>query len=122
VTERRIRCELFTNTNKYFIDAVLSFDPSDPAAVHLRLTDEVTWTFGRELLAAGLEAPTGAGDIQVWPLGRFMGIAMRSDDGWAWLLTNQLQVADFAVDVAEHYPDDDPDVDGFLAQLFKESQ
>ena len=52
----------------------LSYDPADPYAVTVAFhttsgtsSDVVQWTFARQLLADGLTAPAGEGDVQVWP-------------------------------------------------------
>ncbi|WP_051706488.1 SsgA family sporulation/cell division regulator [Nocardioides aequoreus] len=52
------------------LQADLVFDPADPFAVTMvfrNSTQEVRWTFGRELLVEGLYEPTGDGDVHVWP-------------------------------------------------------
>ena len=52
------------------IESDLVFDPSDPYAVTMvfrTVVPEVRWTFGRELLIGGRFAPTGDGDVHVWP-------------------------------------------------------
>lgn len=53
------------------VEAALSYSPADPYAVtavfHADETTPVTWTFGRELLATGLDHPSGEGDVGVWP-------------------------------------------------------
>ena len=53
------------------VDAVLGYDSADPFAVSVTFrvtTDEqVRWVFARELLIAGLDNPTGRGDVMVWP-------------------------------------------------------
>jgi Streptomyces sporulation and cell division protein, SsgA len=52
------------------IDADLVFDPADPYAVTMVFrtgTQEVLWTFGRELLIEGRYSPSGDGDVHVWP-------------------------------------------------------
>jgi hypothetical protein len=53
------------------LDAELRYDPSDPFAVTLAIgtesLDPVVWTFARELLAAGVSAPAGEGDITIEP-------------------------------------------------------
>jgi Streptomyces sporulation and cell division protein, SsgA len=52
------------------IESDLVFDPSDPYAVTMvfrSVVQEVPWTFGRELLVAGRFAPTGDGDVHIWP-------------------------------------------------------
>ena len=52
------------------IESELHYDPSDPyavTAVFLTGSSEVRWTFGRDLLTAGLYEPSGDGDVHVWP-------------------------------------------------------
>jgi hypothetical protein len=52
------------------IEAELQYDPRDPYAVttvFMTGRSQVRWTFGRELLAAGLYEPAGDGDVHVWP-------------------------------------------------------
>jgi hypothetical protein len=52
------------------IEAELQYDPRDPYAVttvFMTARSQVRWTFGRELLAAGLYEPSGDGDVHVWP-------------------------------------------------------
>jgi hypothetical protein len=51
--------------------ASMYYNDSDPYAVRMAFhvgTDEpVEWIFARDLLAAGIEARHGEGDVQVWP-------------------------------------------------------
>jgi len=52
------------------IEAELHYDPRDPYAVttvFMTGASTVRWTFGRELLCAGLYEPSGDGDVHVWP-------------------------------------------------------
>jgi hypothetical protein len=52
------------------LEAELQYDPRDPYAVttiFMTGRNQVRWTFGRELLTAGLYAPSGDGDVHVWP-------------------------------------------------------
>jgi hypothetical protein len=52
------------------IEAELQYDPRDPYAVttvFMTGRSQVRWTFGRELLTAGLYEPAGDGDVHVWP-------------------------------------------------------
>jgi sporulation and cell division protein SsgA len=58
------------------IPAALRYDPHDPFAVRMSFPApatlegvEVSWTFGRELLASGVEEATGEGDVRVRPYG-----------------------------------------------------
>jgi hypothetical protein len=60
-----------TGTGEAELDAELRYDPADPFAVALAIGVEcgepVVWTFARDLLAAGVTAPSGEGDITVEP-------------------------------------------------------
>jgi hypothetical protein len=52
------------------IEAELRYDPADPYAVttvFMTGASQVRWTFGRDLLSAGLYEPAGDGDVHVWP-------------------------------------------------------
>lgn len=52
------------------VPAGLRYDPSDPYAVHITFhtgVAAVQWTFARQLLTDGVSAPTGEGDVSVWP-------------------------------------------------------
>lgn len=58
------------------IPATLHYDRSDPFAVRMTFPApatlegvDVCWTFSRELLTAGLQAPEGFGDVRVRPYG-----------------------------------------------------
>jgi Streptomyces sporulation and cell division protein, SsgA len=58
------------------VPATLLYDRTDPFAVRMAFPPlatlegiEVTWEFSRELLAAGLTAPAGEGDVRVRPFG-----------------------------------------------------
>ena len=51
--------------------ASLDYCADDPYAIkmsfHVGTDEPVEWIFARELLAAGIEGPSGEGDVQVWP-------------------------------------------------------
>lgn len=52
------------------LDTELAYNAADPFAItatFLTVAGEVRWTFGRDLLIAGLYEPTGDGDVHVWP-------------------------------------------------------
>jgi Streptomyces sporulation and cell division protein, SsgA len=58
------------------VPALLCYDGSDPFAVRIAFgeigageVDEagISWLLSRELLQAGLEQPTGDGDVRLWP-------------------------------------------------------
>jgi hypothetical protein len=53
------------------VTARFGFRTEDPFAVTLNFLVEggewVTWTFARSLLEGGLNAPSGDGDVQLWP-------------------------------------------------------
>ncbi|MFI2765616.1 SsgA family sporulation/cell division regulator [Streptomyces echinatus] len=51
----------------------LLYRSQDPLAVQLLFHDSVQglipWVFARDLLAEGTRAPTGTGDVRIWPTG-----------------------------------------------------
>ena len=55
------------------VDATLRYDATDPYAIHIAFRTgpgedgRIEWIFARELLAAGLVASIGDGDVRVWP-------------------------------------------------------
>ncbi len=85
------------------LEGELVFEPSDPYAVSMRLearSGTVVWTFARELLAEGIYAPVGDGDVQVWPCLSNQGdavviIELSSPDGTAMLQAPSRSVHDF---------------------------
>ena len=85
------------------IEGELVFDHADPYAVVMHLeakSGTVTWTFARELLAEGLYAPVGDGDVQVWPCLSNTGeavviIELRSPDGMALIQAPSREVHSF---------------------------
>jgi Streptomyces sporulation and cell division protein, SsgA len=71
--------------------ASLYYSAEDPYAIRMAFhvgTDEpVEWIFARELLAAGLDAPAGEGDVRIWPADDggegILNIALSSPSGRA---------------------------------------
>lgn len=58
------------------VPATLRYDREDPFAVRMAFPPpatlegtEVSWAFSRELLAAGVDAPAGVGDVRIRPFG-----------------------------------------------------
>lgn len=55
------------------VRSVMHYDATDPYAVHVDFqtgdssSEVVPWTFARSLLADGVAAPVGEGDVRVWP-------------------------------------------------------
>jgi hypothetical protein len=76
--EQSVRARLITAEDQELpVPALLRYASADPFAVHLDFPpevslegEEVTWTFGRALLAEGLGGPAGSGDVHIWPCGR----------------------------------------------------
>jgi Streptomyces sporulation and cell division protein, SsgA len=83
--------------------ADLGYDVNDPYAVVATFrteTQDVEWTFARDLLHDGLSEPTGDGDVHVWPClddeGRAsVTIELCSDGGDALVQLPTLAVAVF---------------------------
>ncbi|MEU3051349.1 SsgA family sporulation/cell division regulator [Streptomyces sp. NPDC006984] len=75
------------------VPVVLRYRRSDPLAVRMVFPAEVclsesavTWTFARSLLDGGLRAPTGDGDVHIWPCTRSQTmVELRSPEGVALL-------------------------------------
>ncbi|WP_431041389.1 SsgA family sporulation/cell division regulator [Streptomyces sp. P1-3] len=75
VIDQAVQARLIASTPEArAIPATLRYTRTDPFAVHVGFPpaasldgSEVQWTFGRELLAAGLRGPAGNGDVHVWP-------------------------------------------------------
>jgi sporulation and cell division protein SsgA len=75
--EQPARAHLITAEEQELpVPATLRYTSADPLAVHIDFPPEaaldgeqVTWTFGRALLEAGLRGPAGSGDVHIWPCG-----------------------------------------------------
>jgi hypothetical protein len=87
------------------VPAVLSYDVSDPFAVRITFgdggsadDDGIAWLVGRELLQAGLERPTGEGDVRLWPsrtAGDVLFLHLRAPSGEALFEVSRGTVAGF---------------------------
>jgi hypothetical protein len=83
--------------------ASLDYCADDPYAVkmafHVGTDEPVEWIFARELLAAGLQAPAGEGDVQVWPqdgdASDILNIALSSPFGEAHFQAPKSATAEF---------------------------
>ena len=90
---------------RHEIDTVLGYRSSDPFAVAMTFVTgdgNLVWTFGRDLLARGIDSPVGEGDVHVAPAigisGRAMvSIELSSPDGHLVLLARSSDVNDFLV-------------------------
>jgi hypothetical protein len=79
-------------SDRHAVALTLRYRPGDPLAVHLvfppyasRNGSPVTWTFARDLLAAGAEKASGPGDVRIWPTGRSILARLRAPGGTALL-------------------------------------
>ncbi|MGW4729317.1 SsgA family sporulation/cell division regulator [Streptomyces shenzhenensis] len=76
--EQPARARLITSESQELpVSATLQYTSGDPYAVHIGFPPDVslsgtdvTWTFSRELLQEGMDAPAGQGDVHIWPCGR----------------------------------------------------
>jgi hypothetical protein len=88
---------------RHEIDTVLGYRSSDPFAVAMTFVTgdgNLVWTFGRDLLARGIDSPVGEGDVHVAPAiglsGRAMvSIELSSPDGHLVLLARAGDINDF---------------------------
>jgi len=115
---------------RHEIDTVLGYRSSDPFAIAMTFITpdgNLVWTFGRDLLSRGTEAPIGEGDVHVAPAiglsGRSMvSIELSSPDGHLVLLARASDVNDFLARTLAVVPlgteSDYFDVDTLINQVF----
>ncbi|MFG2485946.1 MULTISPECIES: SsgA family sporulation/cell division regulator [Streptomyces] len=80
--EERVRARVITDDPLYrTIPVALRFAAAEPLAVRIVFPAGLSpegidneWVFPRALLEAGLQAPTGTGDVRVWPCGRVQAV------------------------------------------------
>ncbi|MGO4459656.1 SsgA family sporulation/cell division regulator [Streptomyces sp. M-16] len=80
--EERVRARVISDDPLYrAIPVALRFTAAEPLAVRVVFPAELSpedtdneWVFPRALLEAGLLAPTGTGDVRVWPCGRVQAV------------------------------------------------
>lgn len=111
------------------LEGELVFDPADPYAVAMHLearAGTVVWTFARELLAGGLHAPAGDGDVRVWPCLSNTGnagvvIELCSPDGMAMLQAPSKLISEFLAGAEKAVPSGDESshlhLDSLISQL-----
>jgi hypothetical protein len=81
----------------------LRYDRADPFAVRLVFPPaasldgaEAIWTFGRDLLEEGLRAPSGVGDVRIWPCGpEAVVVEFHTTDGMAMVRFGVRDLRDF---------------------------
>lgn len=98
-----VELHLVTAGSPVPVTARLAYDPSDPFAVAVSMRTDggptVEWVVSRELLAAGLHAPAGDGDVGIWPStnrgAEVVCVSLSSPDGQALLFGRHADVAEF---------------------------
>ena len=110
------------------LGAEFRYSPADPLAVTTILrtgTQEVAWTFSRDLLIEGRFEPAGEGDVHVWPcLGSdgsaVVVIELSSPDGELLVQADTREIHEFVTAMLRIVPvgDESVDVDSFLTPLF----
>jgi hypothetical protein len=109
------------------LQAELRYDPRDPLAVTLAIGVEcdqpVVWVFGRELLADGIDRPSGEGDITIEPAVAERKIQVTlATDCLATMTADRDTVIEFLVDAFTAVPSgcemDEVDMDAEIAGLF----
>lgn len=92
--EQSARARLITpDYEEVPVRTILRYTPDDPLAVHIDFPAgasaddaDVTWSFARTLLAEGLAAPAGIGDVHLWPCGpAHTVVELRSPHGMAMI-------------------------------------
>ncbi|GAQ63527.1 SsgA family sporulation/cell division regulator [Streptomyces scabiei] len=94
VLEQRARACLITPAYEEVpVRTTLRYTPDDPLAVHIDFPAgvsagdvSVTWAFARALLAEGLTASAGIGDVHLWPCSpAHTVVELRSPHGMAMI-------------------------------------
>lgn len=69
--EVQLSMRMITTTATTKVPARLRYDVTDPYAITLLFDNgaagTIEWIFARNLLAAGMRAPCGDGDVRIWP-------------------------------------------------------
>lgn len=130
VVSRSLTLELIDATGEASrLDGELEYSSIDPFAVVavFRAGDNpIRWVFARDLLAEGLFAPVGDGDVHVWPClssraEAVVLIELRSPQGEALVQATSREVSDFLHHTFELVPrgteDMRLDLDGAVLQL-----
>lgn len=114
------------------VAARLHYDPADPWAVQIQFmvhsidctcAPAVTWTFSRDLLAAGAESWSGVGDVRVWPEPKVdrIHIVLDAPDGTIRMVGALSAVSRFLLDAYERVPQgsehEHQDLDAEIARL-----
>lgn len=90
------------------VDTELRYLTRDPFAVRVIFTlpgnPPVEWVFARDLLVTGLHAPSGVGDVQVFPAREGLRIDLASPAGAAELLADLDEVASFVAETMRLVP------------------
>src|SRR3954469_7432856 len=113
------------------VDATLGYDAADPFAVNLDIAagdGVVRWSFARDLLTEGVEAPTGTGDVHIIPVGgangRRIRIVLTSPDGAATLEAPLSEMVEFLAATYDAVPtgseSDLVDLDALVATLLSD--
>jgi Streptomyces sporulation and cell division protein, SsgA len=101
----------------------LDYNPADPWALTLTFLvpgyEETVWTFGRELLAQGLQAPTGFGDIRIDTYPEMIGLKLAGIQATSEVFLPRQPVSDFLADTVALCPPglEDVDWDDIVARL-----
>ena len=115
--------------------ASLYYSSEDPYAIriafHVGLDEPVEWIFARDLLAAGVKAREGHGDVTVWPsegassVGQVVNIELSSPFGQAHFEAAADEIADFLTRTYEAVPagaeTSHVDVDAELTDLLRQA-
>ncbi|MEV8564993.1 SsgA family sporulation/cell division regulator [Streptomyces sp. NPDC051322] len=115
------------------VPTTLRYDREDPFAVSVDFPPqatlegvEVSWAFARELLAAGVSAPAGAGDVRIRPYGYDRTVLeFHAREGVAMVHMHTSELRIFLERTEALVPSGDEqsflDVDGGVAELLRDT-
>lgn len=115
--------------NRHEIDTVLGYHRPDAYAVTMTFMtgdEPLTWTFARDLLISGMHAPTGDGDVHIFPSitnGRaVIVVTLSSPDGHLLLEARTDQVTQFIDGTLDLVPagteSSELDLDDLIGKIF----
>ncbi len=125
-----MRCRDLDGTVQH-LDTEYTYLRDEPYAVTVIFRTrglELPWTFGRDLLAHGLEIGTGEGDVRVWPGTdphgrRVVSLELTSPDGHLVVEADLAEVSDFVADTMVLVPvgteGDHLDLDSLVEDFFR---
>jgi hypothetical protein len=102
-----ITAQLVSTHSRDDIPVELIYDDGDPWAVAFDFGPGTRWLVARDLVMAGLDRPTGIGDVRIWPTPRDVGVLcvhLRAPTGEALIEVPYTTMAQFLAATTQLVP------------------